>query len=206
MSSLPVFLNYKESRKDDVTDGERAPHLDLKALRNALVVSLSLLPPYALVGLITYGTMAQVHEIGYPDCNKSYVFRGNKKYSARQIQDMLWSLSQSAKQGRITSGAASASADSGLCVVPHAGSSSRSHAIPGQWRTIACLEVHGLSVAVGLLGSGGKNKDSRKQDRKDGDRKDNGRKGGRAYVAEDKTSEPEEYAFLLFPPFSSHFP
>ncbi|KAI0748832.1 hypothetical protein BC629DRAFT_1445038 [Irpex lacteus] len=58
-----------------------------------LVVSLSLLPPYALVGLITYGTMAQVHEIGYPDCNKSYVFRGNKKYSARQIQDMLWSLS-----------------------------------------------------------------------------------------------------------------
>lgn len=82
--------------------------------------------------------------------------------------------------------------------------------------------MHGLSVAVGLLEvrsqsfhclylspecrSGGKNKNSRKQDRKDGDRKDNGRKGGRAYVAEDKTSEPEEYAFLLFPPFSSHFP
>jgi Sec23/Sec24 trunk domain/Sec23/Sec24 zinc finger len=30
---------------------------DLKALRDALVVSLSLIPPYALVGLITYGTM-----------------------------------------------------------------------------------------------------------------------------------------------------
>jgi hypothetical protein len=30
---------------------------DLKALRDAIVVSLSLLPPYALVGLITYGTM-----------------------------------------------------------------------------------------------------------------------------------------------------
>ena len=30
---------------------------DLKALRDALVVSLSLLPPYALVGLITFGTM-----------------------------------------------------------------------------------------------------------------------------------------------------
>ena len=30
---------------------------DLKALRDAIVVSLSLIPPYALVGLITYGTM-----------------------------------------------------------------------------------------------------------------------------------------------------
>jgi hypothetical protein len=30
---------------------------DLKALRDAIVVSLGLLPPYALVGLITFGTM-----------------------------------------------------------------------------------------------------------------------------------------------------
>ena len=33
---------------------------DLKALRDALVVSLSLIPPYALVGLITFGTMVRV--------------------------------------------------------------------------------------------------------------------------------------------------
>ena len=32
---------------------------DLKALRDAIVVSLSLIPPYALVGLITYGTMVR---------------------------------------------------------------------------------------------------------------------------------------------------
>ena len=32
---------------------------DLKALRDALVVSLSLIPPYALVGLITFGTMVR---------------------------------------------------------------------------------------------------------------------------------------------------
>ena len=30
---------------------------NLKALRDAIVVSLSLIPPYALIGLITYGTM-----------------------------------------------------------------------------------------------------------------------------------------------------
>jgi protein transport protein SEC23 len=31
----------------------------------------------------------QVHEIGYPECNKSYVFRGAKEYTPKQIQDML---------------------------------------------------------------------------------------------------------------------
>ena len=78
---------------------------DLKALRDAIVVSLSLLPPFALVGLVTFGTMvsinylchclppnafqAQVHEIGYAECSKSYVFRGGKEYTPKQIQDML---------------------------------------------------------------------------------------------------------------------
>ncbi len=31
----------------------------------------------------------QVHEIGYAECSKSYVFRGGKDYSQKQIQDML---------------------------------------------------------------------------------------------------------------------
>lgn len=31
----------------------------------------------------------QVHELGYAECNKSYVFRGSKEYSPKQIQDML---------------------------------------------------------------------------------------------------------------------
>jgi protein transport protein SEC23 len=30
-----------------------------------------------------------VHELGYGECSKSYVFRGGKEYSAKQIQDML---------------------------------------------------------------------------------------------------------------------
>jgi protein transport protein SEC23 len=36
---------------------------DLKALRDAIVVSLSLLPPFSLVGLITFGTMASSSRI-----------------------------------------------------------------------------------------------------------------------------------------------
>jgi protein transport protein SEC23 len=30
-----------------------------------------------------------VHEIGYAECSKSYVFRGGKEYTPKQIQDML---------------------------------------------------------------------------------------------------------------------
>lgn len=32
---------------------------------------------------------AQVHEIGYTECAKSYVFWGSKDYSAKQVQEML---------------------------------------------------------------------------------------------------------------------
>lgn len=31
----------------------------------------------------------QVHELGYGECSKSYVFRGGKEYTPKQIQDML---------------------------------------------------------------------------------------------------------------------
>lgn len=46
----PIFLFVVDTCLDEE---------DLKALRDAIVVSLSLLPPYALVGLITYGTMVR---------------------------------------------------------------------------------------------------------------------------------------------------
>lgn len=31
----------------------------------------------------------QVHELGYTECAKSYVFRGSKDYAAKQVQEML---------------------------------------------------------------------------------------------------------------------
>ncbi|KAL7424541.1 GTPase-activating protein S23 [Cryptotrichosporon argae] len=62
---------------------------ELKALKETLVVSLSLLPPNALVGLVTFGTMTMVHELAYADCAKAYVFRGSKEYQPKQIADML---------------------------------------------------------------------------------------------------------------------
>ncbi|KAG0234508.1 GTPase-activating protein S23 [Actinomortierella wolfii] len=86
----PIFLYVVDTCFED--------EQDLKALKDSLVVSLSLLPPHALVGLVTFGTMAQVHELGYTECPKSYVFRGNKDYSCKQIQDMLGLTAQARPQ------------------------------------------------------------------------------------------------------------
>ncbi|XP_055625918.1 protein transport protein Sec23A isoform X1 [Toxorhynchites rutilus septentrionalis] len=76
----PVFLFVVDTCMDEE---------ELGALKDSLQMSLSLLPANALVGLITFGKMVQVHELGNDGCSKSYVFRGTKDLSAKQIQDML---------------------------------------------------------------------------------------------------------------------
>ncbi|TKA64886.1 Protein transport protein SEC23 [Cryomyces minteri] len=78
--SPPVFVFVVDTCQEEDS---------LKSLKDSIIMSLSLLPPYALVGLITFGTMAQVHELGYTECAKSYVFRGSKDYAAKQVQEML---------------------------------------------------------------------------------------------------------------------
>ncbi|CCE72489.1 Piso0_000067 [Millerozyma farinosa CBS 7064] len=76
----PIFLFVVDVCQDEDS---------LKALKETLVVSLSLLPPNCLVGLITYGTMVQVHDLGSEATSKSYIFRGDKEYNEKQITEML---------------------------------------------------------------------------------------------------------------------
>ena len=47
---------------------------------------LSLLPTNALVGLITFGRMVHVHELNCEGMMRSYVFRGTKDLTAKQVQ------------------------------------------------------------------------------------------------------------------------
>lgn len=84
--SPPIFLYVVDTCQEEDS---------LAALKESLIMSLTLLPETALVGLVTFGTMANVHEIGYTECAKSYVFRGSKEYGAKQVQEML-GLSQAA--------------------------------------------------------------------------------------------------------------
>ncbi|XP_032578200.1 protein transport protein Sec23A isoform X2 [Drosophila sechellia] len=76
----PVFIFLVDTCMDED---------ELDALKDSLQMSLSLLPTNALVGLITFGKMIQVHELGAEGCSKSYVFRGTKDLTAKQVQDML---------------------------------------------------------------------------------------------------------------------
>jgi protein transport protein SEC23 len=106
--SPPIFLYVVDTCQEEDS---------LSALKESLIMSLSLLPENALVGLVTFGTMvqfpigenkfkseltlkkAQVHEIGYTECPKSYVFRGSKDYSAKQVQEMLGLTSTGVRPG-----------------------------------------------------------------------------------------------------------
>ena len=76
----PVFLFVVDTCVDED---------ELAHLRDALQQTLNLLPEDALVGLITFGTLVHVHELGFTDCPKSFVFRGEKEYPPQKIQEML---------------------------------------------------------------------------------------------------------------------
>ena len=76
----PVFLFVVDTCVDED---------ELAHLRDALQQTLNLLPEDSLVGLITFGTHVHVHELGFTDCPKSFVFRGEKDYPPQKVQDML---------------------------------------------------------------------------------------------------------------------
>ena len=52
-------------------------------------MSLSLIPQNAIVGLISFGKMVLVHELGSEGISKAFVFRGNKELNGKQIQEFL---------------------------------------------------------------------------------------------------------------------
>mmetsp|Transcript_8200 Transcript_8200/g.11831 ORF Transcript_8200/g.11831 Transcript_8200/m.11831 type:complete len:818 (-) Transcript_8200:184-2637(-) len=62
---------------------------ELAELADSLQQALQLLPENSLVGLITYGTNVQVHELGFDSFSKTYVLRGNKEYSPGRVGELL---------------------------------------------------------------------------------------------------------------------
>ncbi|KAG2366035.1 hypothetical protein BDR07DRAFT_1470221 [Suillus spraguei] len=141
LKAPPVFLFVIDTCLD--TEG-------LKALHDALVVSLSLISPYALVGLITFGTMMQFHELGHAECSKSYVFRGGKEYTQKQIQDML-ELSTTTRAAPCTGRTIPKQAleQPASCFLS-SNANSNSLPIAHDKRTLRCTGV-AVSVAIGPL-------------------------------------------------------
>ncbi|XP_062199117.1 protein transport protein SEC23 C-like [Phragmites australis] len=58
-------------------------------LKSALAQAVELLPDNSLVGLITFGTYVQVHELGFGLLPKSYVFKGTKEVTKEQILEQM---------------------------------------------------------------------------------------------------------------------
>ena len=62
---------------------------EMNSLKDSLQVSIGILPANALVGFITFGKMVHVHDLCCTELSKSYVFRGTKTYTTKQLQEML---------------------------------------------------------------------------------------------------------------------
>jgi len=65
------------------------PEDELTLMKDSIQMSLNLIPENAIVGLITFGTTVQVYELGYSECSKAFVFRGDKGPTFEQVQDQL---------------------------------------------------------------------------------------------------------------------
>lgn len=57
--------------------------------KSALKQAIGLLPENSLVGFVSFGTQAHVHELGFSDLTKVFVFRGDKEISKDQILEQL---------------------------------------------------------------------------------------------------------------------
>eukprot|EP00879_Flechtneria_rotunda_P000388 GHRR01000481.1.p1 GENE.GHRR01000481.1~~GHRR01000481.1.p1 ORF type:complete len:762 (+),score=240.68 GHRR01000481.1:2399-4684(+) len=62
---------------------------ELQACKASITQVLQLVPEQCHVGLITFGTHVHVHELGFSECSKCFVFRGSKEYASAQVIDQL---------------------------------------------------------------------------------------------------------------------
>lgn len=51
--------------------------------------ALQMMPDTAMVGLVTYGSMVYVHELGFTDFPKAYLLRGDREPTLQDLQAQL---------------------------------------------------------------------------------------------------------------------
>jgi protein transport protein SEC23 len=82
-SGPPCFLFVVD------TCGGGAIKEELAELADSIQQALHILPPDALVGLISYGTNVSVYELASEAIAKSYIFRGNREYGPGRVAELL---------------------------------------------------------------------------------------------------------------------
>ncbi|GMH18623.1 hypothetical protein Nepgr_020464 [Nepenthes gracilis] len=144
---------------------------EMRFAKSALTRAIGLLPDNALVGFISFGTQVHVHELGFSEMSRVYIFRGSKDISKDQALDQLGLGVSGRRSGPVAAGyTKGGSAPNGL---PNSGvnrfllpASDCEYALSSlldelqtdQWpvppgnRALRCTGV-ALSVAAGLLGA-----------------------------------------------------
>ncbi|CAL9769614.1 unnamed protein product [Musa acuminata subsp. burmannicoides] len=74
---------------------------ELGFVKSAMRRAIGLLPDQALVGFITFGTQVHLHELGFADMSKIYVFRGTKEIPKEQILDQLGLSASGVRHGAV---------------------------------------------------------------------------------------------------------
>ena len=62
---------------------------ELMHLKEKIQIAVDGLPDECKIGIITFGTMTMLLEVGFTDFPKLHTFKGDKKYSAQDIQNIL---------------------------------------------------------------------------------------------------------------------
>lgn len=62
---------------------------ELSFLKSSLSQAIGLLPDNSLIGLVTFGTLVHVHELGFGQIPKAYVFKGSKDISKEQLLEQM---------------------------------------------------------------------------------------------------------------------
>eukprot|EP00919_Chromeraceae_sp_WS-2016_P047695 GHVR01113017.1.p1 GENE.GHVR01113017.1~~GHVR01113017.1.p1 ORF type:complete len:760 (+),score=146.04 GHVR01113017.1:67-2346(+) len=62
---------------------------ELDQVKDSIQQALNIMPQESLVGLVTFGTMCHVYELGFPECPKSFVFKGSKELTSQSVQSQL---------------------------------------------------------------------------------------------------------------------
>ena len=79
-SKFPVFMFLIDTAIDES---------ELSELKETIQSTLSSIPPECEIGIITYGSMCNLVELGFTDFPKMFVFKGDKKYTAQNIVTQL---------------------------------------------------------------------------------------------------------------------
>ncbi|XP_049849293.1 protein transport protein SEC23-like [Schistocerca gregaria] len=108
MTSIEYVLPPRVGRQDERRPGSVFAFVidiccdqeELRALKNSILEVLKVIPPTSFVGVITFGSIVQVYDLGFPYCFKSHIFRGDEDVDSKKLQQALKTHSKTSTQSR----------------------------------------------------------------------------------------------------------